>query len=121
MESEKSAEVQPTTDTTKKILIFDITFSLISTDGTLQTQILERKLTNLFKEKKKDITIEIYNSDQVEQKAKSATIILLTPTFAYAQEEIQKKFQNIPVIAITKEEYGTIDVHSLWGKMEEYL
>lgn len=44
----KIAEQSP-----KKIFLFDMTFNLISSDGLLQTQRLERKLTHFFQKEQK--------------------------------------------------------------------
>ncbi|EPA0827512.1 hypothetical protein ACQZP0_001910 [Enterococcus hirae] len=57
----------------------------------------------------------------MDEHASEADIILLTPTFAYAKEEIEKKFPQIPVIAISKAEYGTMDLDHLWKKIKTVL
>ncbi|WP_165005216.1 MULTISPECIES: hypothetical protein [unclassified Enterococcus] len=122
MPIEKVTDTQRTTDKQqKKVFIFDITFSFIATEGLLQTQYLERKLSKFFEQEQKNITVEVYNSNQVDKKAADADIILLTPSFAYAKEEIEKKFPMIPVILITKKEYGTTDSRSLSHKIEKRL
>ena len=60
-------------------------------------------------------------ASQIDEHASEADIILLTPTFAYAKEEIEKKFPQIPVIAISKAEYGTMDLDHLWKKIKTVL
>lgn len=49
----KIAEQSP-----KKIFLFDMTFSLISSDGLLQTQRLERKLTHFFQKEQKNVSVK---------------------------------------------------------------
>lgn len=97
----------------KKVIIFDATFSFISDSGLLQTQLLSSKLVLRMKALKKSVDIETYSSDRVNQYAKEADIILLTPTFGYAKQEIESNFPGIPVIVIPKREYGLLNIESL--------
>lgn len=105
----------------KKIIIFDIVFSFITDKGVLQTQMLERKLDNLMKKENKGIIIETYNSNKVDQYGGEADVILLTPTFGYAKEEIEKKFPETLVIAISKKDYGMLNVDVIYDKIAKYL
>jgi transcriptional regulator with XRE-family HTH domain len=105
----------------KKVVIFDIVFSFISDKGILQTQLLERKLDKLLKKENKETIIETYNSTKVDQYGWEADVILLTPTFGYAKEEIEKKFPETLVIEISKKDYGTLNVDILSDKIATYL
>lgn len=105
----------------KKVIIFDIVFSFITDQGMLQTQMLERKLGALIKKENKEIIIETYSSNEVDQYGGEADVILLTPTFGYAKEEIDKKFSETPVIPISKKEYGMLTVDIIYEKISKYL
>ncbi|MBO0470138.1 helix-turn-helix domain-containing protein [Enterococcus sp. DIV0242_7C1] len=105
----------------KTVIIFDMVFSFIADKGLIQTQALNRKLNMLMKQKGKAIVIETYNSNQVDQYGSQADVILLTPTFGYAKEEIAKKFPKISVIGISKKEYGLLDVEKLYEKIIKAL
>jgi transcriptional regulator with XRE-family HTH domain/cellobiose-specific phosphotransferase system component IIB len=105
----------------KRVMIFDIVFSFITDQGLLQTQALNRKLSLLMKDREKNITIETYNSNKVNQYGEQADIILLTPTFGYAKDEIEEKFPKTPVIAISKRDYGMLNVEKLYSKIVEML
>lgn len=105
----------------KTIVIFDLSFNFISTNGSLQTQFLEMKLAKFLREKNQSWALKIYEASQIDEHASEADIILLTPTFAYAKEEIEKKFPQILVIAISKAEYGTMDLDHLWKKIKTVL
>ncbi|MEI5994346.1 helix-turn-helix domain-containing protein [Candidatus Enterococcus mansonii] len=105
----------------KKVIIFDVVFSFITDEGLLQTQLLNRKLELLMKKKEKNITIETYNSNKVDLYGEQADIILLTPTFGYAKEEIEKKFPETPVIAISKRDYGILNTEKLYTEIMEGL
>ena len=72
----------------KTIVIFDLSFNFISTNGSLQTQFLEMKLAKFLREKNQSWALKIYEASQIDEHASEADIILLTPTFAYAKEEI---------------------------------
>lgn len=53
----------------------------------------------------------------METYGRLATVILLTPTFAYVKEELEKKFPEIPVIGISKKDYGTLNVENLYAEI----
>ncbi|MFK4566290.1 hypothetical protein [Enterococcus sp. UD-01] len=105
----------------KRVMIFDIVFSLITDQGLLPTQELHRKLELLMKKKGQNITIETYNSNKIKQYAEEADLILLTPSFAYAKEEIEENFPKVPVIAISKKEYGLLDSEKLYDEIIKAL
>jgi transcriptional regulator with XRE-family HTH domain len=105
----------------KRVMIFDIVFSFITDQGLLQTQALNRKLSLLMKDKGKNITIETYNSNKVNQYGEQADVILLTPTFGYAKDEIEEKFPQTPVITISKRDYGMLEVEKLYSELVEIL
>lgn len=108
----KIAEQSP-----KKIFLFDMTFSLISSDGLLQTQRLERKLTHFFQKEQKNVSVKVYDSSQIDKEAKRADILLLTPLLGYAKDKIESQFPEIPIFVISKEEYGTLDVEKIVEKL----
>ncbi|WP_270285915.1 hypothetical protein [Enterococcus lactis] len=103
----------------KKIFLFDMTFSLISSDGLLQTQRLERKLTHFFQKEQKNVSVKVYDSSQIDKEAKRADILLLTSLLGYAKDKIESQFPEIPVFVISKEEYGTLDVEKIVSKMDD--
>ena len=102
----------------KKVIIFDIVFSFIADQGLLQTQALSRKLEMLMQKRGQKVLIEIYNSNQVNQYGGEADLILLTPTFGYAKNEIEQNFPTTPVIAISKKDYGMLNVEKLYKEIE---
>lgn len=112
-----------TSETTKvnvlrrKVILFDMVFGFIADKGQLQTQILQRKLQLLAEEKGKSFEIVTYTSNQVDTYGKEANVILLTPTFAYAKGEIEKKFPTTPVFAISKKDYGMLNVERLYEEI----
>lgn len=104
-------------DDRKKVIIFDMTFSLISDKGLLQTQMLNRKLELLMQENQQKIDVDTYNSNQVDQYGQLADAILLTPTFAYAKDSLKKKFTGTPVIAISKKDYGVLAAEKIYHQL----
>ncbi|MBP1040950.1 helix-turn-helix domain-containing protein [Vagococcus sp. BWB3-3] len=104
-------------DNRKKVIIFDKTFSLISDKGLLQTQMLNRKLELLMQENQQKIDVDTYNSNQVDQYGQLADAILLTPTFAYAKDSLEKKFTGTPVIAISKKDYGVLAAEKIYHQL----
>ncbi|MDT2986819.1 hypothetical protein ACQUEP_09535 [Enterococcus casseliflavus] len=102
----------------KKVVIFDIVFSFIADQGLLQTQALSRKLEMLMQKRGQKVVIETYNSNQVNQYGGEADLILLTPTFGYAKNEIEQNFPTTPVIAISKKDYGMLNVEKLYKEIE---
>ncbi|OTP10200.1 hypothetical protein A5844_001898 [Enterococcus sp. 10A9_DIV0425] len=105
----------------KKIMIFDIIFSFITNEPILQTQFLHRKLELLMKEKGMNIDIETYSSNKIDQYGGQADLILLTPVFGHAKEEFEKKFPETPVIAISKQDYGLLNMESLYNGIIDLL
>ncbi|MBW9324602.1 helix-turn-helix domain-containing protein [Enterococcus casseliflavus] len=102
----------------KKVVIFDIVFSFIADQGLLQTQALSRKLEMLMQKRGHKVLIETYNSNQVNQYGGEADLILLTPSFGYAKNEIEQNFPTTPVIAISKKDYGMLNVEKLYKEIE---
>ncbi|MGG5358290.1 MULTISPECIES: hypothetical protein [unclassified Enterococcus] len=101
----------------KKVIIFDIVFSFVTDEGLLQTQALNRKLALLMEKNGQHISIETQDSNKINQYGDQADLILLTPTFAYAKKEIEQKFPQTPVIAISKKDYGMLNVEKLYNKI----
>lgn len=108
-------------DLEKKVIIFDMVFSFITDKGLLQTQQLVRKLNILAQKNNNNFAIETYNSNKVDQYGPKADLLFLTPTFGYAKEEIQNKFPETPVIALSKKEYGLLDAETLYQKILVHL
>ncbi|OJG88602.1 hypothetical protein RV15_GL001787 [Enterococcus silesiacus] len=96
----------------KVIMIFSITASFIS-DAGFQTQRLAIKMEKIAKEKNEAIAIELYSSNKVAEKGIQADVILLTPEFAYAQEEIQQIFPVKPVKTISQRDYGLLNAEKI--------
>ncbi|MGL4391078.1 MAG: helix-turn-helix domain-containing protein, partial [Carnobacterium maltaromaticum] len=92
----KQSEDFENTESEKKVLIFDIVFSLISDEGQIQTQFLTSKLELLLKKSNENITVKTYSSDKVDQYGAQADVLLLVPTFGYAKDELEKKFPGTP-------------------------
>ncbi|MFD2307784.1 helix-turn-helix domain-containing protein [Enterococcus termitis] len=101
----------------KKIIIFDMAFSFISDKGLMQTQVLSHKLSLLMKQQEQAINIDVYNSKLIDRYGDQADVILLTPTFSYAKAELEKKFPETPVLAISKKQYGMLDVEKLYDEI----
>ena len=109
------------TESEKKVLIFDIVFSLISDEGQIQTQFLTSKLELLFKKSNENITVKTYSSDKVDQYGAQADVLLLVPTFGYAKDELEKKFPGTPILVISKKDYGMLNVEELSNKIIDLL
>ncbi|TFJ70040.1 helix-turn-helix domain-containing protein [Carnobacterium maltaromaticum] len=109
------------TENEKKVLIFDIVFSLISDEGQIQTQFLTSKLELLLKKSNEHITVKTYSSDKVDQYGPQAEVILLVPTFGYAKDELEKKFPGTPILVISKKDYGMLHVEGLSNKIIDLL
>ena len=123
---EKTGDLIKTNDSVeekkrKKVIIFDIVFSFITDRGILQTQALNRKLELLMQKKGQQVLIETYNSNKVDQHGGEADLILLTPTFGYAKNDIEKKFPTTPVRVISKQDYGMLNVEKLYKEIESVL
>lgn len=109
------------TESEKKVLIFDIVFSLISDEGQIQTQFLTSKLELLLKKSNEHITVKTYSSDKVDQYGAQADVLLLVPTFGYAKDELEKKFPGTPILVISKKDYGMLNVEELSNKIIDLL
>lgn len=96
----------------KVIMIFSITASFIS-DAGFQTQRLAIKMENIAKERNEAIAIELYSSNKVAEKGGLADVILLTPEFAYAREEIQQMFPEKRVKTISQRDYGLLNAEKI--------
>lgn len=110
-----------TEEATEVVVIFDLVFSFIADKGLLHTQLLAKKLAGILKKYNLVMAVESYSSDQLEQQASRGCVILLTPTYAYAQADISKKFPTIPVIALTSQEYGAQDVEAIAQRIKAVL
>lgn len=97
----------------RTVMIFEIVFSLVAPSGLMHTQVLATKMSNSLKQQHSPLTVKSYSSSLLDEVAGQAAAILLTPTFAYAKKEIEKKFPNIPVIAITKRDFGILNAEKL--------
>ncbi|WEG73482.1 hypothetical protein [Vagococcus intermedius] len=113
--------ISETEEKANVVLIFDLVFSFISDKGLLHTQLLAKKLGNILEKQGRVMEVESYSSDQLEQQASRGCVILLTPTYAYAQADIAEKFPTIPVIALSSQEYGLLDVETLAQRINEVL
>lgn len=109
------------TENEKKVLIFDIVFSLISDEGQIQTQFLTSKLELLLKKSNEHITVKTYSTDKVDQYGAQADVLLLVPTFGYAKDELEKKFPGTPILVISKKDYGMLNVEELSNKIIDLL
>lgn len=117
----KQSEDFENTESEKKVLIFDIVFSLISDEGQIQTQFLTSKLELLLKKSNENITVKTYSSDKVDQYGAQADVLLLVPTFGYAKDELEKKFPGTPILVISKKDYGMLNVEELSNKIIDLL
>ncbi|MBO0482229.1 helix-turn-helix domain-containing protein [Candidatus Enterococcus courvalinii] len=106
---------QVSTDT--KVLIFDLSGSFMSDKGLLQTQILNSKLQSLMNKNEKKIIVDTYESSQLNKYGEQADIILLTPSFSFARKEIEKQFPTVPVIEISKRDYGLLDIENIYQEI----
>ncbi len=109
------------TESEKKVMIFDIVFSLISDEGQIQTQFLTSKLELLLKKSNENITVKTYSSDKVDRYGAQADVLLLVPTFGYAKDELEKKFPGTPILVISKKDYGMLNVEELSNKIIDLL
>lgn len=113
--------ISETEEKANVILIFDLVFSFIADKGLLHTQLLAKKLGNVLEKQGCVMAVESYSSDQLEQQASRGCVILLTPTYAYAQADIAEKFSTIPVIALSSQEYGAQDVEAIAQRIKAVL
>lgn len=106
---------QVSTDT--KVLIFDLSGSFMSDKGLLQTQILNSKLQSLMNKSGKKVIVDTYESSQINKYGEQADVILLTPSFSFAQKDIEKQFPKIPVIEISKRDYGLLNIENIYQEI----
>lgn len=100
-----------------KVLIFDLSGSFMSDKGLLQTQILNSKLQSLMNKNEKNIIVDTYESSQINKYGEQADVILLTPSFSFARKEIEKQFPIIPVIEISKRDYGLLNIENIYQEI----
>ncbi|MDA3974292.1 hypothetical protein PF023_09555 [Enterococcus thailandicus] len=116
MENSQNTNVeQVSTDT--KVLIFDLSGSFMSDKGLLQTQILNSKLQSLMNKSGKKVIVDTYESSQINKYGEQADVILLTPSFSFAQKDIEKQFPKIPVIEISKRDYGLLNIENIYQEI----
>lgn len=116
MESSQNTEVeQVSTDT--KVLIFDLSVNFMSDKGLVHTQILNGKLQSLMNKNKKKIIVDTYDASQINKYGTQADVILLTPSFSFAQKDIEKQFPKIPVIEISKRDYGLLTIENIYQEI----
>lgn len=116
MENSQNTNIeQVSTDT--KVLIFDLSGSFMSDKGLLQTQILNSKLQSLMNKSGKKVIVDTYESSQINKYGEQADVILLTPSFSFAQKDIEKQFPKIPVIEISKRDYGLLNIENIYQEI----
>lgn len=89
------------------VMFFDIT--TMDNNYTPQTLLLVTKMNQAAKKRKIPVDIQMWSASKVEEKAPLADVILLTPVFAYAKEEILEKFPDKKVRRVDMQAYGLLN------------
>lgn len=117
---EKATKITQTQEQPKQIMIFDINVNFMQ-DGLMYSQFLATKMQNLSKKAGKNYQVTAHSAAKIKAVGAKADLILLMPTYGYAKEQIEADFPEIPVLVISKKDYGLLNAEGLLAEAEPLL
>ncbi|OBS62438.1 hypothetical protein AX758_01615 [Enterococcus mundtii] len=98
----------------KQIIVFGVTS--MSTDSTLYTNLLVTKMNNFAKKQHLLVHVDMQSISKLEQFAKTADVILLSPELSSMKETIIKEYPTKTIEVIDMKDYGLLNAENILKK-----
>lgn len=99
----------------KQVYIFSIS-SWIN-DGEWQTQRLQMKLQKELTDNGCPVAVHMFSASKIQQLAPKADLIILTPEYHFALEQLKKEYPHIPVVPLDRKDYGLLETTKIIKKL----
>jgi len=98
----------------KQIIVFGVTS--MSTDSTLYTNLLVTKMNNFAKKQHLLVHVDMHSISKLDQYAKAADVILLSPELSSMRETIIKEYPTKVIEVIDMKDYGLLNAENILKK-----
>ncbi len=98
----------------KQIIIFGVTS--MSTDSTLYSNLLVTKMNNFAKKQHLLVHVDMHSISKLDQYAKAADVILLSPELSSMRETIIKEYPTKVIEVIDMKDYGLLNAENILKK-----
>ncbi|MBO0460301.1 hypothetical protein JZO83_00895 [Enterococcus sp. DIV1298c] len=99
----------------KQIILFGLTS--MSADSTFYTNLLVTKMNNLAKKQQLLVQVEMHSISKLDEFAKAADIILLSPELSSMKEKIMEDYPAKVIQVIDKQDYGLLNAEKILKKL----
>ncbi|MDR0485041.1 MAG: PTS sugar transporter subunit IIB [Alphaproteobacteria bacterium] len=82
----------------------------------MSSSIIAKKMQTVATEKKLDVEVSYFPEAKMNEKAKEADIILLSPQVKYLEKEVREKYSDKTVYLIEMADYGMLNGEAILNK-----